>query len=231
MLLSKLPLVDVDQFVLHSTVFRRTAVYARMKYDGELSVDVYCAHAPPLLGSNMPYTGNYSNGANVANGAAWQEEQVFAIGKLVEWIKKKSGDRPAIIIGDWSSSAKVLDGSGMVVTGPDGLPAVADVTPDTIGTLVSAGFIPAVPTGFKPQCTRCPALGTGELHNPYNVGFNDPMWTLRVFIKDGWAPNLTTSAGLFYNEPDRVTFPMPNEFGLAGPLSDTFGFTVNIRRP
>jgi hypothetical protein len=68
------------------------------------------------------------------------------------------------------------------------------------------------------------------LTNPYNTGFIDPQWTLHVFLKDSWVDNPAVSAGLFYNELDRVTINHPT-FGLVGPLSDTFGYNVRIRRP
>jgi hypothetical protein len=231
MLLSKLPLSDVEQFVIPTTVFRRTAVYAKMTLEGEQTMDVYCIHSPPLLGANMPYTGAYGRGASVSNGAAWQEEQIFGVSKVINWIKQKSGDRRALILGDFSSSAKVLDAEGKVILGGNGLPAVADVTPETLEQ-VGAAFTPAMPPGYKPECTRCPAIGSGDRLNPYNKGFNDPMWTLRVFIHNPWGQNLAQSAGLFYTEPDRVVFPMENlDFGLVGPLSDTYGFNVTVQRP
>jgi hypothetical protein len=230
MLLSRAPLVDVDQYVVQSSAFRRVAIYARMQYEGDRDIDVYCIHAPPLLGANMPYTGPYGNGASFSSGAAWQQEQTWATQKIIAWIQRKSSGRPAIIIGDWAASAVVLDGAGNVTMGPDGMPAVADVNAETIQRLGEA-FLPAVPATFVPQCTRCPASGSGGRRNPYVTGVTAPMWTLRVFIKDPWGGNPTRSAGLFYDQLDRVSFPRSTEFGLFGPLSETFGFTVSIHRP
>jgi hypothetical protein len=70
----------------------------------------------------------------------------------------------------------------------------------------------------------------GRLRNPYN-SFEEPFWNLRVYVKDAWATNPTTSAEVFYTDFNAVTFPMPTEFGLSGPLGDTFGFRVSVRRP
>jgi hypothetical protein len=227
MLLSKIPILETDQFVLATSAFRRSVIYAKLQH-GENGLDVYCVHLPPLLGSNIAYTGAYANNA-VNNGVAWQEEQTWMTPKIINWIQKKSMGRPAIIIGDWSSSAKVIK-DGQVVTGKDGLPAVADVTPESIH-LMQQTFTEAIPADYVPRCTRCPKGGTGDYHNAYN-GLTDPQWNLRAFVKDPWASDLAQSASIFYDEPDRVQFPTPDEeYGLAGPLSDTFGYRINIRRP
>jgi hypothetical protein len=243
-LLSKSKLLDVDQYVIPTSAFRRVAIYARMEYEAEKSIDVYCVHAPPLLGGLVPYTGGYSNGAPPTTGAAWQEENIHGIQKVIGWIQRKSAGRPAIIMGDWSASASALDKDGNLINNPfDGIPQVADVTPEGLRALQSA-FHEAIPAEHKeqctrasntcfPQCTRCPGKDTmmpGRLRNPYN-SFEDPFWNLRVYIKDPWVPTPTQSTEIFYNELDRVRFREPTEFGLAGPLADTFGFRVNIRRP
>ncbi|HMJ50707.1 MAG TPA: hypothetical protein VK540_01485 [Polyangiaceae bacterium] len=234
MLLSKLPLMDVDQYVLSSTVFRRTAVYAKMQYEGEKTLDVYCVHAPPLLGAQVAYTGAYANMASLDDGSAWYEEQAWGIQNFANWVKKKSEGRPAIIMGDFSSSKQPLDANGMVILGADGLPIVGNVNPQTIN-IMQADFLEAFPVStpaqpYTPQCTRCPSVRSMGLTNPYNTGFIDPQWTLHVFLKDSWVDNPAVSAGLFYNELDRVTINHPT-FGLVGPLSDTFGYNVRIRRP
>ena len=243
-LLSKHKLLDVDQYVIPTSAFRRVAIYARMEYEAEKSIDVYCIHAPPLLGGLVPYTGGYANGASLTNGAAWQEENVFGIQKIIGWIKRKSAGRPAIIIGDWSASASALDRDGKIINNPfDGIPQIADVTPEGLRAL-QAEFHEAIPDEQRqqcdranntcvPQCTRCPGKDTmmpGRLRNPYN-SFEEPFWNLRVYIKDPWATTPTQSTEIFYSELDRVRFNPPNEFGLAGPLADTFGYRVNVRRP
>jgi hypothetical protein len=228
MLLSRLPIVEKDQYIFATSAFRRIALYAKVDLGLNNNIDVYCVHMPPLLGSNIPYTGAYGKG--LASEQAWAEEQILASKKVIDWIKTKSGDRPAIIIGDWSSSSKVLDASGAVVTGPDGLPAIGDVIPDTTRAM-QAAFTEAVPANFVPKCTRCQAGRNDELRNPYNVGVTDPMWNLRVYIKEPWGPNITESAGLFYHQPsDYVTYTELTDFGPQGPIADSWGFHVEIRR-
>jgi hypothetical protein len=243
-LLSKHKLLDIDQYVLPTSAFRRVAIYARMEYEAERSIDVYCIHAPPLLGGLVPYTGGYGNGASPTNGAAWQEENIIGIQKIIGWIERKSAGRPAIIMGDWSASASALDKDGRVINNPfDGIPQIADVTPEGLRAL-QAAFLEAIPEEQRqqcdrstntcaPLCTRCPGKDTmtpGRLRNPYN-SFEEPFWNLRVYIKQPWVTNPTQSTEIFYNELDRVRFNPPSEFGLAGPLADTFGYRVNVRRP
>jgi hypothetical protein len=234
LLLSKLPLVDIDQYVLSSTVFRRTAVYAKLQYEGEKTLDVYCVHAPPLLGAQVAYTGAYAGAVPPTDGSAWFDEQLWGIQNFINWVKKKSEGRPALIMGDFSSSKRVFDVNGAVILGSDGLPVVGDVNPQT-HTLLQSEFSEAFPEStpgqpYVPQCTRCPSVRSMGFTNPYNTGFIDPQWTLRVYMKDKWFDNPAVAAGLFYNELDRVTINHPT-FGLVGPLSDTFGYNVRVRRP
>jgi hypothetical protein len=234
LLLSKLPLQEIDEYVLSSTVFRRTAVYAKMQLEGDKTLDVYCVHAPPLLGSQVAYTGPYANGAALEDGSAWFEEQTWGIQNFANWVKRKSEGRPALILGDFSSSKEAVDANQMVILGADGLPVVGNVNPQTI-TIMQSEFSEAFPEStpaqpYTPQCTRCPADRTIGLTNPYNTGFLSPQWTLRVYIKDKWFENPAVSAGLFFDRLDAVTINHPT-FGLVGPLSDTFGYNVRIRRP
>ena len=243
MLLSKYKLTDVEQFVSATSAFRRVQLYAKMEYETGKSLDVYCVHAPPLLGALMPYTGGYSKGTTGA--VAWQEESIWGIRQTIDWIQRKSAGRPAIIIGDWSASATARDKDGMVIMGMDGRPMIGSVTPDGIEAMQQT-FFEAITDDMKmqcnfssstpcrPQCTRCPKkdlMVPGRLGNPYN-SIEDPIWNLRVYIKDPWTTaNPTQSVEIFYNELDRVTFSEPTDFGLSGPLADSFGFRVSIRRP
>ena len=230
LMLSKFPLLDQDQYVLPSAVFRRVALYARMEYATNQSIDVYCVHAPPSLGSTLPYTGSYGidkdgNDLPTGTGAAWQENQTFAVKGLVEWIKMKSVGRPAIIMGDFSASATALDAMGNVIVDAEGLPVVANVNPDTVAVLREA-FTEAVPNeNYVPQCTRC-----RQAVNNLNVGLIDPQANLRVYIKDPWGGNPTTKTELYYNEKNVVEINSP-EYGQYSPLSDTFGYSVKIKRP
>jgi hypothetical protein len=49
-------------------------------------------------------------------------------------------------------------------------------------------------------------------------------------MKDKWFDNPATTAGIFYDGLDAVMINDPT-FGLVGPLSDTFGYNVRLRRP
>jgi hypothetical protein len=104
------------------------------------------------------------------------------------------------------------------------------VNPDTLALVESAGFIEAVPQEYQVQCTSCPKSGL-ILNNPYNVGFNNPMWTLHVHLKDPWTPAVPASAEIFYDDLGTVPLPESAQLGPFGPLSDTFGFNVRLRRP
>jgi len=243
LLLSKYKLTEVEQYVIPSSAFRRVALYAKMEYEPGKDIDVYCVHAPPLLGALMPYTGGYGNG-NVG-AAGWEEENILGIQKVIGWIQRKSRDRPAIIMGDWSGSATARDKDGQVITGMDGRPMIGNVNPTGVVAMQQSFFEAitddmrqqcnfSIPNAVcKPQCTRCPKkdlIDPGRLGNPYNT-IEDPIWNLRVYLKDPWFTNPTQAVEIFYNELDRVAFPEATEFGLAGPLADSFGFRVSVRRP
>jgi hypothetical protein len=230
MLLSRLPLRNVEQYVMGTSAFRRVGLYANVDLGQGNDIDVYCIHMPPLLGGNIPYAGDYGADLPPTTGVAWSEEQVFASKKIIDWVKRRSEGRRAIIMGDWSSSSTFLDANGRVAVGADGLPLVGDVTPETTRNMKEA-FVEAVPPGFVPKCTRCPAGRLDELRNIYNVGVTDPIWNLRVYIKDPWGPNITEDARLFFHEPsDYVTYTKLTDFGPQGPASDSWGFHVEIRR-
>jgi hypothetical protein len=243
LLLSKYKLTDVEQYVSATSAFRRVQLYAKMQYEAEKSIDVYCIHAPPLLGALMPYTGGYGSGTTGAVG--WQEESIWGIQQIIGWIQRKSQGRPAIIMGDWSASATARDKDGNIINGQDGRPMIGNVSPEGI-LQMQASFFEAITDDMKqqcnfttsnavcrPQCTRCPKkdlMDPTRLGNPYNT-IEDPIWNLRVYIKDPWVTNPTQSVDIFYKDLNQVVFPELTEFGPAGPLADSFGFRVNIRRP
>jgi hypothetical protein len=223
-MMSKFPILEQDQYVFPSAVFRRIALYARLEYGTNQDIDVYCVHAPPSLGSTLPYTGDYGGGFPSGTGAAWQENQTFAMRGFVEWVKKKSMGRPAIIAGDFSASAVVLDGNGMVVVGMDGLPVVGNVNPDVVA-VVREAFTEAVPADYIPQCTRC-----RQDKNNLNLGLIDPQANLRVYLKDPWGGNPTTKTQLFMDDTNAIEINSP-EYGPRSAYSDTFGYSVKIKRP
>jgi hypothetical protein len=114
---------------------------------------------------------------------------------------------------------------GNVIVDMEGLPVVANVNPKTVAVLRDA-FTEAVPTdNYVPQCTRC-----RQAVNNLNVGLVDPQANLRVYIKDPWGGNPTTKTEIFYNEKNVVEINSP-EYGQFSPLSDTFGYSVRIKRP
>jgi hypothetical protein len=224
LMLSKYPLVDQDQYVEQTVMFRRVALFARMKYAPESDIDVYCIAAPPLPGG-LPYTGDYGNGAPATGTEGWQQNQIWGVQNLVAWIKRKSAGRHAIIAGDWSASANAVDAKGNVILGPDGMPVVGNVNAASIQLLRDA-FVEAVPVdNYHPQCTRCPAP-----QNPLNKGAPDSQLNLNVFIKDPWAPDATTATSLFMDDASAVRLDS-TQYGALGPYSETFGYSVQIRRP
>jgi hypothetical protein len=223
LMLSKYPLVDQDQYVEQTSMFRRVVLFARMEYAPGSGIDVYCVTAPPLIGT-QPYTGDYGNGASVSNGDAWRQNQMWSVQSVIAWIKRKSAGRPAIIAGDWSASAAARDAKGTIILGPDGTPLIEDVNPASIQLLRDA-FIEAVPVeNYKPQCTLCPAP-----RNPLNRGAV-PQLNLGVYLHNPWTQDATTATSIFMDDPAAIAINSV-EYGAFGPYSETFGYSVRIRRP
>src|SRR6185312_17338058 len=111
MILSKYPFAkksdgtdDVDRFVLPSTNFRRTVLYAKIQIDPAHTVDLYCPQfTSPLLGQNLPYNGSYAQASTIGEdaGASYQfdlysDENLLQAHKTVDWIRSKTGSGQAI---------------------------------------------------------------------------------------------------------------------------------------
>ena len=113
MILSHYPLKHTQALILPATGFRRAVLYAQVQLDAD-AFDFYCAQlSSPLIGTGVPYTGDYGQGPS-ANG--WQNEQDLQSTRVISFITKTSGAtrNRAIIAGDWHSSEQVLQTDGGV---------------------------------------------------------------------------------------------------------------------
>ena len=129
-----------------------------MTLPDDVEVDVYCNHLTPIFDNvAFPYTGAY--GAGMMGAAGWAAEQALQAEKLVDYVRTRSGDRPAVILGDFNA--------GRAVAGTE----LQDEGVETVAVFESA-FTLASPE--PPVCTFCPANGN-------NVEDTEP-----VFIDQIW---------------------------------------------
>ena len=160
------------------------------------------------------------------------KKQIWGSRRIIAWIQRKSAGRPAIIMGDWSSSATVLDKMGNPVLGPDGLPAVADVTPETASH--SAGRVQRShsrrlqTTMYALSSGRIPASSTIRTTRASSSRCGTCASTSRI---PGEPPIRRNRPSSFFRARSRAVPTWSTEFGIAGPLADTFGFRVSIDAP
>jgi hypothetical protein len=207
MILSRYPLANADVFVLPSTNFRRSVLYAEVELQKGATVDFYCAQfSSPLLDADLPYTGDYSGG-DPAHG--YDGEQLLQANELIAWVKRKSGNRPTIIAGDWHASVAFTQSGAKVID---------DLNPQTILSLRDA-FQEAIAPSWTPTCTYCPSP-----MNPYNGGFKVGYAFASTYLFN-WPAKATTDEALLFT--DAI---IPTATG-SEMLSPSFGLNVRVIRP
>jgi hypothetical protein len=243
LILSRYPIVDQDVLILASTQYRQAVLYSRVQLEDQ-QVDFYCGFfTSTLVAQDLPYDGYWGNDAdpNSSNtGGAYANEQLQQAQDLINYVKSKSGmgtlctpnqttscAHPAIIVGDWRSSAGVPD------AGPQAPPLVtapSSIVPGTVTALANAtGWTQVSAPSWVPQCTYCP-----QSDNVLNQGENIGYFMTQPFLYNWGTPAQTMAAvqeeQLLYTMP--TVNPGPTSgFDGAVPLSQYFGLNVQIIRP
>ena len=110
--LSRFPIAKQETFVLPSTSYQRVVHYAQLEIEKDKYLDYYCAELTAAFGSLLAYPGHYGPDPAVDK---WFQEERHQASQIVEWVKKNSGDKPAVISGEWVSSREHKDGAGEIV--------------------------------------------------------------------------------------------------------------------
>lgn len=206
MVLSRYPVANTDVFVFPSWLYRRAVIYTQLQLEQGTSVDFYCAQLTSTgIGGLLPYVGYYGNGAADSHGG-YAAEQLLQVNKLIAWVKKKSGDRPAIIAGDWHASIAQAS------------PRLDELEPTVYQTL-GAAFAEALPMGTPRSCTSC-----ATAQNRYN---GDSSYNWLATFTSKFPANAATDANVYFNDTMAVTLSDASK----GPLSPTFGWNVRVVRP
>lgn len=202
LILSKFPLTNTQSIQLPATGNRRAVLAATIPLEAGVDIDFYCAHVTASQSVAVPYTGQY--GATDGD-KGWADEQALQTRQIIDFVKGRSGQRQAIVAGDWQGS--------IAVAGTD----IADRNPDII-RLLRSNFQEATPADYVPQCTACVAP-----KNPFGKG-NTGFFALDVYLNN-FQPNAAVEASLFFTE-----FTVPLADGTLGPLSPYFGFNTRVLR-
>jgi hypothetical protein len=224
LILSRYPLKNTQAFILPSTDYRRSVLYASVQLEDQ-SVDFYCGFIMTTQNANaLPYVGNYGNGATDSQ-TAWNNEQTYEAQLLAQWVSTTSGTNPAIVVGDWHASIGVAPDAGMAPMG-DFLPN--SLNPPTLGVFTSAGWSPVAlvagpgTPGWLPQCNDCPPP-----ENPYN-GPGDDYFFLQPYLVNWPKMNPITNESLIYTQG---VLSYENDGALNAPVSPYFGLNFGIVRP
>ena len=226
MILSKYPLNNTDIYVLPSTLYRRSVLYASVQLEDQ-SVDFYCGFLSTTLNASaLPYNGNYGNGATDSQ-TAWQNEQTYQGQQLISFVQGKSGSNPAIIVGDWRSSIGVSADAG--VSPPPNTFLPNDLNPATMtqfqqtsGWVFAGSAVDPSPSPWATQCNFCP-----EQENPYNL-------TDSYFVSQPMLANWpSTGPGTITSEQLVFTQGAVSEDGGTDndPLSPYYGVNISVVRP
>lgn len=135
-LLSSEPLSSVDRLELESAHHPRAVLHASTG-DGDRRLHVFCTHLTPVLG-NVPHPA----------GGSWESEQSRQVDAMLDWIARKAGDEPVLVLGDLN-------------TGPGTAFARARV-PEHYERFVRHGFVNPFLARGHAACTFCydnPVIG------------------------------------------------------------------------
>ena len=170
LILSKYPIKATDSYILTSTYYRRTVLYAEVEFPGGLDVDVYCGFfITPLIATDLPYLGCFGGGATTSEDQ-YLAENLWQANQLTDWVAKKSGKggsgNPAVIVGDWRVGLGSTTDAGASST----FPPPQGIGEATINFMSGQGGLTIAngqnwpPAG---ECNNCP--GTVNLLNAPNT--------------------------------------------------------------
>jgi hypothetical protein len=224
LILSRYPLNDTDAFILPSTFYRRSVLYASVALEDQ-SVDFYCGFLMTTENASaLPYVGSYGNGATDSQ-TAWDNEQLYEAQQLVGWVQKKSATNPAIVVGDWHASVGVSPDAGVA---PAGTFLPNPLNPATMTALSPSGWTFAVPSTtsgstWQPQCNVCPPP-----ENPYNGATDQYFFSQPILVSWPQAMTATTDESIIFNQD---VLSLPGADAGEGPLSPYYGVNFRVIRP
>jgi hypothetical protein len=208
-LLSKLPIVASEAFMLPASEWRVAVLRSTLKLAGGGLFDVYCTTlTTPVDSLTRPYTGQYGDGKTGI--AAWNAENKLQVQKLAKLVKEKSAYRRAIVLGEFYAGPDAKDGATQVLN---------PYTPESWQALLASFGVGSAP-GYKPACTFCST-------NPL-VGGTFNYWASHLLTHNVSVVDASDSKVLFTEAFIPVSLgepPTPTDI----PLSRHYSFSSVIR--
>lgn len=210
MILSRHPLQDAANWVIPGTWNRRNILSATVALSNGAPLDVHCNHLTPIFDggtiNTFPYTGQYGEGMTGPEG--WQAEQELQAQKLIDYVNKISGNRPAVILGDLNAGHAFPDQE---------IVAEGEATLD----LLESVFEPAYTEDYAPLCTFC---STNPVTNPTDDPDASSGWIDHILLHNLPADSVVSTERIY----DENVVPVD---GQMVPLSDHFGIRSVITVP
>jgi endonuclease/exonuclease/phosphatase family metal-dependent hydrolase len=207
MILSRYPLSNEENWVIPGTWTRRVINRATATLPDGKELDIYCNHLTPIFSNPaFVYTGQYG-GDGMSSEERWEAEQFLQAQKLIDYVERRSGESPAVILGDLNS------GHGFTE---------ADIVAEGEPTLdlLEEAFTPAYPADYEPLCTYC-----GD--NPL-IDAETSVWIDQILLHQ-LDRSVVRSTERTFDEPS-VEVDTPDGAMLI-PLSDHYGIRSVIELP
>lgn len=203
MILSRYPLSNEENWVIPGTWNRRTILRATATLPNGASLDAYCNHLTPIFDDfTFPYTGQYGDGKTGA--AGWEAEQYLQAQKLIAFVQDRSGDSPAVILGDFNTGRAYPD------------QGISEEGEATLG-LLETSFPAALAADYEPLCTFCE-------DNPVTDSASS-VWIDHILLNGLTSDAVQSTVRTF----DEAVVPVGGDELV--PLSDHYGLRSVIRVP
>ena len=211
MILSRHPLKNAENWVIPGTWNRRSILKATVELPNGAELDTYCNHLTPIFSvppnsiNTFPYTGQYGEGMTGPGG--WQAEQELQAEKLINYVASKSGNRPAVILGDMNAGLE---------SPADNIVGEGEAT----FNILAAAYTPAYTADYTPLCTFCSS-------NPV-TDTEASVWIDHIFLYNLTETSVSSTARIFDED---VVLVVLVEGDMRVPLSDHFGMRSVIVVP
>jgi hypothetical protein len=212
MLLSRLPIRDIEHRVLPSWIWRASVTKATVDLPNQQAVDVYCTQfstserAPSLI-----YVGPYGDGPLDGVGSGWTNAALLQAQRVMEFVRERSGPRPAIVAGGLET----------------GLACPACLPPlDPFGSEVLADLTSKLSLGVAPdytwQCLECGDNALRALEGRAGVS----LWTDHILLHNFAKTDVVATSRIF----DANAISIPVEGGIVEvPPSSHYGLRSVVR--
>ena len=212
MLLSRLPIRDIEHRVLPSWLWRASVTKATVDLPNEQAVDVYCTQlSTPERPPSFPYVGPYGDGPLDSATRPWTNESLLQSQRVLEFVRERSGPRPAIVAGALESGFEC----------PACDPPLGSFGPEVLSNLTSNLSLGIAPD-YTWQCLECGGNPLRVLEGRSEVN----LWTDHILLHQFAITDVVATSRVF----DANTLSIPVEGGTVEvPPSSHYGLRSVVR--